>query len=293
MGYNNCKIKEAQQKIDNMSAEDFNGSEKSYGIDYKKPLETPPVTSEQAYAARHLAMVLSFKDNYLKALWQRYWLSCCLSSKCDFVFAELNAININREKDIITIWEKGNIWEYIGSNFGKAFYHDICQKFLLRRYAWWYSCKIWFKYNRKSFAFFNLLLPRLLGTILIGFLVLTTSEEMWLFPSKIYIGDKMLYFTLLIIGVFVSWLYLFIECRNINGKISFLTILGRSSWVLFIGAVYSLIISNFIIVPVFGTYIVGEYVTCFQTKLLFSSLALFIGIFIQIFWEEKTITEPL
>ena len=78
-------IKKAKERIDKMSTGDFDGSEGSYGINYENPLTTSPSISEQAYIARRLALELPFRDEYLKAKWQKYWLSCCISPKCDYI----------------------------------------------------------------------------------------------------------------------------------------------------------------------------------------------------------------
>lgn len=272
----------------------------SYGscIDINKVPKSAPDTPEEAIGFRQIGLYVDegWTDNYRKALWQNFWHSCCLSSKCDYIFAVLGECNIDREKDIkdiIDLWEKDNLWKYLGSEYGKSYYLDVCMKFFLRRYALSKALKLWWKYNKCSFSVLNLLLPRLIGTILIGFIPLVMADEIWQFPSKLYAGSIITYYVLFSSLFVVSWIYLFIECRNTIGKVN-ITILVIRSFLVFIGGIIiSMFLSFIIVVPLLSPYISTANVSCMQTKLLFASLALFIGIFIQVFWEEKPITEPL
>ncbi len=292
MAMTNFSLKDIKQKIDNKQIGDFDGTENAYGIHYRRPPDSPPQIAEEALSAKRLAMELSFTDEYLKARWQRYWLSCCLNPKCDYIFAVLKECNINRERnllDIIEAWENNNFWKYLGSEHGKSYYIDTCIKFLLRRYNWIDALKLWWKYNKRSFSGINLLLPRLIGAIILGFIPLVMADEIWQFPSKMYAESVTDYWLLSILLPGVSWIYLLIECRNTVGKVKFF----RPSLVFIGGVIISLFLSFFIVVPLLSSYISTSDVSCKQTKLLFASLALFIGIFIQVFWEEKTITEPL
>lgn len=286
------RLQEIKKKIDKKTVGDIDGSEGVFGINYKKPLTTPPDNSGQAIVARHLALTAKFNSNdkYLQAEWQRYWLSCCISQRCDYIFAELREIRIDREEDLMNLLEKGILWEHLGSEHGKSYYMDMCIRFLLRRYAWWKACRLWWNHTRKSMVWINLLLPRLFGSIIIGLLVLATAENLWRFPLKMYTENIGLYWSLFGITLLFSLGYLIVECRNTTGEIPRCVIFGRSFLIFVIGFIYGLLLSYFL--EFLGPYIVDEEVSC-QTTLLFASLALLIGIFIQIFWEEKTITEPL
>ncbi len=283
------RVQDIKQLINNKVLADFDGSESSYWINYKKPLSHPPENIEQALSARRLAVEINYKDDekYYQAQWQRYWLSCCLSSKCDYIFAVLKECDIDRERDIMKLWKDGILWGYLGSDFGKNYYNDICMRFLLRRYNWYGAFQLWWKYNRSSFSGINLLLPRLIGTIILGFAFLITSDKILEFPLKLMVDYPFKYWLLFGLSLFVSWIYLLIECRNTTGKF-FIT---RPSLIFIWGLIISLFLSFGIFqlfAQIFSSGVVG-----WEGKLLFSSLSLFIGIFIQVFWEEKTITEPL
>ncbi|MBE0427721.1 MAG: hypothetical protein IBX72_13895 [Nitrospirae bacterium] len=150
----------------------------------------------------------------------------------------------------------------------------------------------------------RLFIPRLWGAIFIGFLPLLVGQETWNLPLQL--GWGWIIFLSLLFLVF-SYLYLTIECYNIihNIKKAF----TRAQGVFLRGFLISLIFS-LIIVFIMGKELVGvEYkesgwhclynglctgrLMFSENVLFFASAALLIGIFIQVFWEEKTITEPL
>jgi hypothetical protein len=257
----------------------------------KFPFETP----EQGLIIRHLALKIKPAGDFsedIKKECQRYWLGCCYNSKCDYDFALYRELEIDRENDIIALWSKSILFQNLSAE-GKAYYRDVCMKFLLRRYSLCKAMKLW---EWKGFFGINLFLPRLMGAILIGFIPLIMAEEIWKAPSKLFISDPFIFCMLTTLFLIGSYIYLFIECRNTIGKVPIRDLIWRPFRVFFYGIVISLGLSSLIVhflsphVPEFSK---NDIFLSYPTILLFASAALLIGIFIQVFWEEKTITEPL
>lgn len=286
---------------------------KEFKINWKEIPKSVPESPEDAFLFRQIALEIEgFQDEKLKAQWQNYWLGCCLSSSFDYIFTVLKGCDVDREKDIVNLWKKGLLWKYLGSDHGKNYYFDKCLFFLLRRYSWERACDLRFIYYGESndetniftkrfwTDFFvgmtSLILPRLIGTILIGFIPLVMADEIWQFPSKLFQESKWKYIFLIILIFASSYFYLFIECRNIIGKVNIKILIKRTFPVFIYGLLWSFVftfLTNLFFLP----YIPSKEITCAQqtlsTNVLFASAALFIGIFLQVFWEEKTITEPL
>lgn len=149
----------------------------------------------------------------------------------------------------------------------------------------------------------KLCLPRLLGAIGVGFIPLIITAEVWEFASKIHWEHAALIFILAALG---SAIYLYIEISNLNPRPEPKLIRSRSWSILFIGMIESLLIS-LVLFDLTSAYFAkyrfnadAPKVLCgifgllpVKEMLLFASLALLIGIFIQILWEEKPITQPL
>lgn len=148
-------------------------------------------------------------------------------------------------------------------------------------------------------GFVRFFLPRLLGAVFIGFLPMVAGPEMYAFPLKIsWIQVSIISGVLFLI----AFLYLTVECYNIIGKEG---VWERTCFVVLYGLLASFIMSLFLcdIAAVnFIDYSKGSYPVGYKglfgiiypkIVLFFAPAALLIGIFIQIFWEEKTITEPL
>lgn len=148
----------------------------------------------------------------------------------------------------------------------------------------------------------KLLSPRLWGAIFIGFIPLVAGQETWDFPVKVLEVDGWIYLLCLsAFFVLMSFGYLIIECYNLTRN-EIVTI-KRAWFVCLKGFLISFVFST-LIVYVMGQYSVGDASVGSGWNLLgrkvfpgniifFASAALLIGIFIQVFWEEKTITEPL
>src|SRR5674476_745004 len=52
-------------------------------------------TPEEAIAVHKIALKLDFQDKIIPR-WQHYWVKCCLSEKCDYVFAILGSKNLKK-----------------------------------------------------------------------------------------------------------------------------------------------------------------------------------------------------
>jgi len=163
----------------------------------------------------------------------------------------------------------------------------------------WLSILI-FATIRKGFEFVRFCLPRLIGALFIGFIPLVAGPEMFTFPLRLNWIQISGISLVLILMVFF---YLIIECHTIIGKRG---IFKRAFPVILYGLFVSFMMSLFICDITAVDFI--DYTRAINYtgyKGLFGGViyprivifnapaALLIGIFVQVFWEEKTITEPL
>lgn len=184
----------------------------------------------------------------------------------------------------------------------------------LKRYDWMTAARIWrnLKNNRRQqiIGFVDLLLPRLLSAILIGFFPLMGGVEMWLIPLRLSWVDIIIISAIALLIVFLYFAY---ECFKIADRIKAgTTLLGRALIVFLHGLLWSLISSAMLYYMFFHHFIglenavpdglgcmqyinLGYFFVAFHGKVIvfFAVFALLMGVFIQVIWEEKTITEPL
>ena len=269
----------------------------------------------------------------LRAKWQNYWLNCCRNSKCDYFFSVLKECGIDRETDVKDIVNKhlkkdAPLAKHIGSSEGVKFYKKTIANWYLRRYNGKAAKEILSSSSFDCWDRLKLFYPRLLAAIVVGLLALMTGEEGWNLPHNLsnrishiscgllakllgwdlpYAYNNLIGLVgLLVVVLFfycLSVLYLKYECYNIifdKQKAGYRArdVGGR-------GLLASLIFSTIIcltIGPISGTKeVINPDTYCsfpaglpvFKNIVFFASVALFIGIFIQIFWEKETITEPL
>lgn len=173
---------------------------------------------------------------------------------------------------------------------------------------------IWFLYYfvikficRKDIYWFRKMVPRLFVSIIIGYMPLMMASDMWEFGAN---ARKTALFPISFFGIAVSILYMFIVVNKaIDDK--------REAWkralkLICVGLAESLII-GFILCVLFGdmiskSNIVGTLFLGIPRRvnipflplfvyptviLMYFPLALFIGIFVQLFWEDKPVTEQL
>ncbi len=185
----------------------------------------------------------------------------------------------------------------ISLNQFKCIFDSIFKFGLLTIYA---SSIILFTYLYKKPAMSKRFIPRLFIAIIIGYIPLLFGEEMWKLG---YYADYKTIAAIFIFCLGAAYLYLRFEVGN---KILDKSKIFIRTWKIFSrGIAYSLII-GFIIQDITCRYMLvssgQENFILFdgllgaispKILLVFFPLALLIGIFVQIIWEDKPITHPL
>jgi hypothetical protein len=181
---------------------------------------------------------------------------------------------------------------------------------------------------RRDVYWFKKMIPRLLGGIIVGYLPLLMTSEMWEFSMNI---TWLEFLQIIIVSLLACWIYLYVEVNNaIRDKNE---AFKRANSVLLLGCIESLIV-GLVFCSLFGPILIDKvafrggsidftqkyflfhlpkeidapilfgllnvpffknlvHVVYPPVILLYFPLALFIGIFVQIIWEDKPITEPL
>ena len=297
---------------------------------------TIPRSPEYALFVRQLALYVDkgwLRNSKLRAKWQNYWLSCCRSSKCDYVFSVLKECGIDRETDVRYIVDEGlkedaPLAKHIGSDEGVKFYKKTIADWYLRRYNGKAAKEILRSGSFDCGDNLKLFYPRMIVAIIVGLLALMTGQEIWDLPHELSNRISHLFYSLdtkffgwefpyaynnligsiglVVVVLFfysLSVLYLRYECYNIIFDKQKAGYRARKAggWGLLTSLVFSTIIC-ITIGPISGTKEVINPATYFSPQaglpickniLFFASVALFIGIFMQVFWEKETITEPL
>lgn len=161
-----------------------------------------------------------------------------------------------------------------------------------------------FWHIRKSDLKIRLYTPRLFAAIIIGYLPLLLGEEVWKFGMH---AEILTVIILVTSCLFVSFLYLWYEVnKNVENRENAI----ERIWKIYTrGIMYSIISGIIVLDLICGTFYhnmkksdIENYNNIFvgffgvidpKVLLVFFPLALLIGIFVQIIWEEKPITEPL
>lgn len=243
-----------------------------------------PADPIDAFRARKLALEIPF-DNQVS--WQHYWFRCCISEKCNYIFSVLRLKNVDRENDLLRICNpESKLWKTLGDERMKG-YLDLCIDFFLRRYNWWDAFHLYWKYpSKKNINLVKLVFPRMLSAILVGFLPILTSRDIRDFAEMNQSNLFKYSFAIIILSV----LYLLFECHITTQR----TLVKKRCKqrifpVLAVSLVSSLIFSYiFMKIGLLGT---GEW--CWSKMIFYAMFALFVGILVQLIWEEKTVTEPL
>ena len=247
-------------------------------------------------------------DKHLSRLWQSYWLNCCRSDKCNYVFNVLIDCGIDREIDIAVTVSDPSFHEELSAR-EKRGYIDLCINYLLRRYSLCRAFKLWNRFKPAFRAgtlvdlFYDMLrfsLPRLWGAIMVGILFLMGGIESIELPTRLHDVSAAMMALLIALTLFIAFIYLSYECGKLTeyGRTEALI---RSTNVALLGLVESAAISAFfvhrILIPVHRhtTSAASNPITVdfWITWGAFTVAAFLIGIFLQSFWEEKTIAEPL
>ena len=285
---------------------------------------------ETKYYLKELAVInkCELKKSNELALYD--WLKICMNLQnnpnYDFYF-EKNSLD--KEEEIKQI-----LFENNGKGDLRDIFKDngqICHEWqirlrtiafwFLRRYNWFETRKILKQSNKCKPDMIILIFPRLFGAILIGFLLIVSSDNIIKFaePTQFnlwwYIGNGVIFLA--------PSLYLFHECRKTMGNAALekcsqeavhnlKNIWGRSKNKYLIhkmGTILSVLQTiRFRIIPVLifgllysGTLsviltkagLLGSTEWNLQRILFYALFAFLIGVFIQLIWEEKTVTEPL
>ncbi len=258
------------------------------------------------------------------------WLKICINTQKDInydFYFEKN--NLNREEEVKTILFGNGKLRKIFKNRDWQIRLKTVADWFLRRYNGEIARDILRSHqNFDCWDNLKLFYPRMIVAIIVGLLALMTGQEIWDLPHNIsgritgviygpiakfwgwHLSDA--YSNLVsLIGLLVivfffyvlSVLYLRYECYNIIFDTKAAGCRARK--VGGRGLFASLILSTLIcyaIGPISGTKEVmnpATYYSCqaglpvFKNIIFFASAALFIGIFMQVFWEKETITEPL
>lgn len=166
-----------------------------------------------------------------------------------------------------------------------------------------------FSQNRHFFS--QIFLPRILGAVIFGLIFLAFTESTWKFPLEESSGRLLLTILLLLLSSFLYLYFSISGIEDITGK----QVMSRSLSIFALGLLYAFALST-IVVSLLGNQMTSEIEIlhsffCFRRSvhlfsetritlnffpsvaLLYSSLSLFIGVFLQLFWQEKGISESV
>ena len=232
-------------------------------------------------------------------IWEIYPITIFLM----FVFVFISLVNINQLLDDILIYGNNFLisWNtFFSGNYNVPNYFSIL--ITLASYLI-IACSLYLA--KRNPLTFKLKLPRLFGAIVVGYLpLLLGGKEVWKFGMNAQLPTIAM---LVISCLFVSFLYLWHEVYNCieNKENVFFRV-----WKIYLRAVFYSILIGIIFQDIMGyTFykIIDENIFTYYNNCLtgfigvidpkvlfiFFPLALLIGIFVQIIWEDKPITQPL
>jgi len=267
--------------------------------------QTPPPTPERAMIYRTIALYIDLGNKKeLKARWQNYWLKCCRSPECDYIFLFLKD-KVNREADILELWnQEKEIWQTASdSNKVREIHRHAYSRFLLRRYAIKETLTL-LDMNRsiadvkKLLNLFAKLSVRIFVGLIVGYFFSILNPTLW----ELAMGMRCCQYFLSWFFLFIfSFLYLWYECYT---EVEYRKCLAfKRIWIV---AIINLVISyviafwlvyflkNFPQIFLPGKYsgLALEINLWYKPTVFFAVLAMFLSIFIQHFWQEKTVLEP-
>lgn len=220
------------------------------------------------------------------------WLKICINPmkdpNYDFFF---DKEGINKDEEVKGILFKDKRNEKIREIFKDNEWQPRLKKIMvwfLRRYDRKSAKIIYNNLEPKSiFDRIDLYFPRILGSIFLGFLPLISASEMWYLPINL---NSIWLLILSVLSLLVSIFYFRFEYYKATSN--------KDWWkplkVFFRGFFYSSILSILLTILFHHNFVGNKsWIDLLKIMILFSSSSLLIGIFIQVFWEEKTIAEPL
>lgn len=269
----------------------------AYGYTYLKLLELNLELAEKKYNSEEKKLA----DDLYYALSK--WLNVCQNPQ--YTVFESEQIQIDRENETNkAIFKDGELKPDLkGYRFQELIRNIAVNWYLKARYNIWTAKRLLCAVNSKS-QLFNCFLPRMFSAIIVGYLALVMQGDAWKLAYRMYTYHPLLLLFVAMPLIFIaSFAYLYIEIAKISAN--WKDRLKRTLLIWIIGllesSVIGLVICKFIS-EYFSSIILGledvfiEPVHCLgypQAFFLFFPLAMFIGIFVQIIWEEKPITHPL
>jgi hypothetical protein len=279
-------IKKAEDidAIEGIIDEFFDESDPVHDFNINKIPEGAPINPELAYIYRKIAIEIKSER---QLYWQNYWFRCCISEKCNYIFSILKIRNVDREDDLRKICNPGSkLWKTIGDK-GMEGYLDVCIDFFLRRYNWPDAFRLYWRYSsKKNTNLIKLFFPRMLSAILVGFLPILTSQDLRDFAEM----NQSNLFKYSIAIVVLSVLYLLFECHITTQRTLVKKLCKQRIFPVLAVSLSSSLIFSYVFMKV-GLLGTGEW--CWSKMIFYAMFALFIGILVQLIWEEKTVTEPL
>jgi len=164
--------------------------------------------------------------------------------------------------------------------------------FFLSRYNSIYAFKFAWKFKKS--LIWQILMPRLLGSLFASAILIITSAEIWKFLE----GIKNIYgFILLLLSIiFILFYVIFLDMKNILPRIHALSKIVRFLPFFVISMLESFTIAYFIILLQLQTHFISNKLTLnlnFLDITLMALSILLIGIIMNIFWQKETIPKPL
>lgn len=148
--------------------------------------------------------------------------------------------------------------------------------------------------------FFRLFLPRLIGGIVVGYMVLIFSNDVWIMIDRLFHSANYPANCVVIIVLATAFAFFFLlnEVRQTIRNSSVALMRSALIWLMgiFQALVIGLVLSDLFgsgMSPAANSGMPGIFGNLYPRFILISApLALLIGIFVQIIWEDKPITEP-
>lgn len=252
--------------------------------------EEVPENPKKAYIIQRIALYLNDETFKYQAQWENYWFRCCISEKCDYIFLILKSRNINREDDLLKICNpESKLWKEVGDVRIKINV-DLCIDFFLRRYNWIGAAGLCWNYptSKVHSNWIKLFFPRMLAGVLVGFLPIVASQDLRNFTENTPLNLKICIGVIVFFGIILYFLF---ECNKTTQKTLGIKKLSLRVFSVFtVSSIAAIFISTiFSYVGLLGT---GDWNLSIKV-IFYAMIALFIGILVQLLWEEKTATEPL
>lgn len=276
-----------------------------------------------AFAIRHKALNAQDMKPEEKGRWQNLWLRHCLSNEgsVNYLFACLSRlqgdnceIRVDREEDVEMIITEGlahdqaPLAKVVLTTAARNYYRQICEEWFLKRYAF---AKAWRCFKQRGglsllgiVEWSRFIFPRLWGGIIIGYLPLLLQGDCW----KLAVGHS--WYVIIFLALFALGLCAFYFLNEVKTNVKPTPdCYWLRAWKIFgLGWGISLITGLFFIILLGGQCLkdtgffqTRQSITWFWSSweiflplwFFYASWALLIGIFVQILWEEKPVTEPI